>query len=360
MLIRWCEGMRPGRSGRARRREVTRKSANSRRKGAVGNALTTLADRGEADREAGRPVRYRANAATAAAAAAIAPRAPAPPKPAPAPAPAAPKPAVSPVPPLADGHRLCRRAAQVHPGAGQGLAVYGEPAGAAAVPGCVPSHRREIRLRRECKARKPDFLDVSGLRGTRGPTPHERAVMPAHLVPLYAVPVPGPPARTASSGAPRVPRPALRPEQPPTAARDPAVGMSPPAGRGPRPCAPSGADSGLPAAGGGRPGRPAGGHRARRRMLRRRAAARHRLDVPGAVGAVWRRSRAAGQPVLPAWPARGPGTEQEAARRRRPPPGTPTPWPAPPRTAVPLPPAPGAGRPAGGRGDRRRGRPPRA
>ena len=54
-----------------------------------------MADRGEADRKAGRPVRYRANAATAAAAAAIAPRAPAPPKP--APAPAAPKPAVSPV-----------------------------------------------------------------------------------------------------------------------------------------------------------------------------------------------------------------------------------------------------------------------
>jgi len=74
--------------------------------------LTTLADRGEADREVGLPVRYWANAATAA----IAPRAP---------APAAPKPAVSPVPPLADGHRWCRQAAPVHPGAGQGLAVYG-------------------------------------------------------------------------------------------------------------------------------------------------------------------------------------------------------------------------------------------
>jgi nitric oxide reductase NorQ protein len=67
--------------------------------GAVGNALTTLADRGEAERLAGKPIRYQANAATGAAAAAITPRAPAPPRPAPVtpqpPAsPAAPKPAV--------------------------------------------------------------------------------------------------------------------------------------------------------------------------------------------------------------------------------------------------------------------------
>jgi hypothetical protein len=47
--------------------------------GAVGNALTTLADRAEAARLAGKPIRYEANAATAAAAAAIAPKAPAPP-----------------------------------------------------------------------------------------------------------------------------------------------------------------------------------------------------------------------------------------------------------------------------------------
>ena len=65
--------------------------------GAVGNALTTLADRAEAARLAGKPVRYEANAATAAAAAAITPKAPAPPKA----APAAPKPAASPVPPAA-------------------------------------------------------------------------------------------------------------------------------------------------------------------------------------------------------------------------------------------------------------------
>jgi nitric oxide reductase NorQ protein len=67
--------------------------------GAVGNALTTLADRAEASRLAGKPMRYEANAATAAAAAAITPKAPAPPKP--APAPAAPKPATSPAPPAA-------------------------------------------------------------------------------------------------------------------------------------------------------------------------------------------------------------------------------------------------------------------
>jgi MoxR-like ATPase len=66
--------------------------------GAVGNALATLADRAEAGRLAGKPVRYEANAATAAAAAAIAPRAPAPPKTAPAAPSAAPKPATSPAP----------------------------------------------------------------------------------------------------------------------------------------------------------------------------------------------------------------------------------------------------------------------
>jgi nitric oxide reductase NorQ protein len=65
--------------------------------GAVGNALTTLADRAEAGRLAGKPLRYEANAATAAAAAAITPKAPAPPKA----APAAPKPAASPAPPAA-------------------------------------------------------------------------------------------------------------------------------------------------------------------------------------------------------------------------------------------------------------------
>jgi len=69
--------------------------------GAVGNALTTLADRAEASRIAGKPLRYEANSATAAAAAAITPKAPSAPK-APAPpkaAPAAPTPAASPAPP---------------------------------------------------------------------------------------------------------------------------------------------------------------------------------------------------------------------------------------------------------------------
>jgi nitric oxide reductase NorQ protein len=64
--------------------------ALARSAGAVGNALTTLADRGEADLVPGKPIRYQANSATAAAAAAIAPKAPLPPKPAPAPEPAAP------------------------------------------------------------------------------------------------------------------------------------------------------------------------------------------------------------------------------------------------------------------------------
>ncbi len=64
--------------------------ALGRSAGAVGNALTTLADRGEADLVPGKPIRYQANAATAAAAAAIAPKAPLPLKPAPALEPAAP------------------------------------------------------------------------------------------------------------------------------------------------------------------------------------------------------------------------------------------------------------------------------
>src|SRR5487761_1249633 len=63
--------------------------------GAVGNALTTLADRAEASRITGKPLRYEANSATAAAAAAIAPKAPAPPNA----APAAPKPAAPPASP---------------------------------------------------------------------------------------------------------------------------------------------------------------------------------------------------------------------------------------------------------------------
>src|SRR5580693_9183022 len=76
--------------------------ALDRSAGAVGNALTTLAGRGEADLVPGKPVSYEANSATAAAAAAIAPKAPLPPKPAapaaPASAPAAPAPVPSPAP----------------------------------------------------------------------------------------------------------------------------------------------------------------------------------------------------------------------------------------------------------------------
>jgi nitric oxide reductase NorQ protein len=55
--------------------------------GATGNALATLADRHEADREPGKPVRYRANAATAGAPAPARPRpaAPSPARPAPVP-----------------------------------------------------------------------------------------------------------------------------------------------------------------------------------------------------------------------------------------------------------------------------------
>ena len=62
--------------------------------GAVGNALTTLARRGEAAREPGTPIRYRATPATAGVAAAP------PPAPAPRPAPAAPpRPAAGPARP---------------------------------------------------------------------------------------------------------------------------------------------------------------------------------------------------------------------------------------------------------------------
>ena len=50
--------------------------ALDRSAGAVGNALTTLADRGEADLLPGKPISYQANSATAAAASAITPKAP--------------------------------------------------------------------------------------------------------------------------------------------------------------------------------------------------------------------------------------------------------------------------------------------
>src|SRR5260370_14191408 len=53
--------------------------------GAVGNALTTLADRAEAARPPGKPIRYHANSATPPAAPATPPTAPPPPHPAPAP-----------------------------------------------------------------------------------------------------------------------------------------------------------------------------------------------------------------------------------------------------------------------------------
>jgi nitric oxide reductase NorQ protein len=69
--------------------------------GAVGNALTTLADRAEAARITGKPLRYEANSATAAAAAAITPKAPSPLKPAPAAPPPAPPPAPKPAAPPA-------------------------------------------------------------------------------------------------------------------------------------------------------------------------------------------------------------------------------------------------------------------
>jgi len=179
-----------------------------------------------------------------------------------------------------------------------------EPAGAAVGDG-APSHRREERLRGECKVLKPDFLDVSGLRGMRDQVPRERSAMPAHLVPLCAAPVPGPPPGQPAA-APRRRRalpcgPSSRPRRPKIRESAP----SPPAGAGPRPCALSGADSGFPDAGGARPGRPAGGHRAGHRVLRRRPAARRRLDVPGAVGAGRCLSRAAGQPVLSPGPRAG-------------------------------------------------------
>ena len=75
--------------------------ALDRSAGAVGNALTTLAGRGEADLVPGKPIRYQANSATAAAAAAITPKAPLPPKPAPPPAAAPAAPAPHPRPPPA-------------------------------------------------------------------------------------------------------------------------------------------------------------------------------------------------------------------------------------------------------------------
>jgi nitric oxide reductase NorQ protein len=72
--------------------------ALNRSAGAVGNALTTLADRGQAGRDPGKPARYHATPATSAAAAGITPT-PAPPKPATTAKPAAPATATAAAPP---------------------------------------------------------------------------------------------------------------------------------------------------------------------------------------------------------------------------------------------------------------------
>jgi nitric oxide reductase NorQ protein len=89
--------------------------ALGRSAGAVGNALTTLAGRNEADLLPGKPLRYQANSATVAAAAAITPKAPAPPKPTPPkPAPAAPAPAPSPAPTPAVAGPVTRPNGQVY------------------------------------------------------------------------------------------------------------------------------------------------------------------------------------------------------------------------------------------------------
>jgi len=98
--------------------------ALDRSAGAVGNALTTLAGRGEADLVPGRPVRYEANSATAAAAAAIAPRAPLPPRPAPAPSPAAAPTPADPAPPAAPTPAAAPRPAAAGPVARPNGQVY--------------------------------------------------------------------------------------------------------------------------------------------------------------------------------------------------------------------------------------------
>jgi nitric oxide reductase NorQ protein len=128
--------------------------------GAVGNALATLADRAEAGRLAGRPVRYEANSATAAAAAAIAPRAPAPPKAAPAAPPAAPK---APAPKAAPGP-VTRPSGQVYrPRALAGMAdvealrtlrAEGVPALLAGPPGTGKTSLVEAAF--------PDLITVAG------------------------------------------------------------------------------------------------------------------------------------------------------------------------------------------------------
>jgi len=89
------------------------------------------------------------------------------------------------------------------------------------------SHRCEKRLQGDCKALKPDFLDVSGLRDTRDQAPRERTVMPAHLIPLCAARVPGPPPGQPAAAAPRAPDPVFRPEQLSTAASNSEVGTLP-------------------------------------------------------------------------------------------------------------------------------------
>ena len=119
--------------------------ALDRSAGAVGNALTTLADRGEADLVPGKPIRYQANSATAAAAAAIAPKAPLPPKPAPAPAPAPPppppvaRPQALPLPPsrLRPARSPARTGRSTSPGRWPACPMS-RPCASCATPACRP------------------------------------------------------------------------------------------------------------------------------------------------------------------------------------------------------------------------------
>ena len=105
--------------------------------GAVGNALTTLADRAEAARITGKPLRYEANSATAAAAAAITPKAPAPPKP----APAAPCRARRPKPAAASRRRPRRRLPPRRPRPARSPAQAGRSTGPACWPAWPTSRR---------------------------------------------------------------------------------------------------------------------------------------------------------------------------------------------------------------------------
>lgn len=190
-----------------------------------------------------------------------------------------------------------------------------DPYGRHTLPSCGKK-----RSGREKRGRIPDFISSQRFAAAAGPgstCPYCHALIPwprchghrpenRSFSPLGMVPT-------------MPPHLSVRPRRPAA----PSPGTFPVAGRVQRTCAASGPDSGKPAD--GQPCRPAArGAPGRRARPGQTPGHCHWLDIAGGVGAGCRRSRAAGQPVLPSGPqGRDTGRSQRGADGRRS--GTPPP-----------------------------------